>query len=397
MSAWIEINLDNLKSNIWAVRQRIGHQVKLMAVVKANAYGHGAVKIAQTCVKNGVDWLAVARLQEGIELRQHGITAPILNLGATLPHEISLLRRYAITPSVLDQSFAEALEKWARKNKEKVKCQIRIDVGYAGLGLTPREILPLLYQLLDSEWLEIEGLYTHISSAYRDDQELIARDLDRFDYLLQEIEDRGMSIPLIHAVSSPGIIKLPQAYYHMVRSGTSLYGMPSFKDQDDWGLKPLMQLKAKIVAIKHLEQGSITGYENSYQLDSPTRLATLSIGYAHGLFLFLLQQGRVLVGNKYAPIFGKAYMSHMFIDVTHIPDAQVGQEVVIMGAQGGQSISVEELAVQAGFDQVYCDVIGLLTQPLPKVYIENTKGKLPIVEVVRSKDYKGEDSNGTFR
>lgn len=370
-AAWVEVNLDNLKNNIDIISKKIGSRIRMMAVVKADGYGHGGAAIAKCCLKHGVNQFAVARVQEGIKLRQQGIDASIVVLGVVLPEQVPLVEEYDLIPAVFDGALAEHLDRTGRRKQKKIKCHVRVDIGSTGFGVMPSACVPFMARLTAMEGLKVEGLFTHFSAAYREDDRLITEDLGTFNQVLYDLRARGLRPALVHAVSSPGVVKLPGAYYDMVRPGTCLYGMPSLDHQADWGLRPLMQLKARILAIKEQHQGRLIGYGSNYEVTGTTRLATVSIGYADNLVLLMLQKGRVLVGNKEVPVFGRSYMSHLLIDVTHVPGVAVGQEVIILGQQGNQIITAQELANQVGFSTTYCDVICLLSKAMPRIYVEN--------------------------
>lgn len=369
MSVWIEANLENLKNNIRAIRQKVGYDVQIMAVVKANGYGHGAAKIAEYSLEYGVDQLAVALIQEGIELRQQGIKAPILILGAILPEQVELIRRYSLTATVCNLSLASSMAKVGEQNQERIKCHVRVDIGAVGIGVSPGDAILLVEDILAMEWLELEGMYTHLPSAYGQNIELIERDLALFNGVLTRLKEKEIHIPIIHACSSPGIMKIPTAYYNMVRPGTCLYGLPSFENQEDWGIKPVMQLKAKIVDIKELGNGELSGYGYKYKTTKPTRVAAIPMGYADGFFMFMLKRGEVLICNKPAPVFGKSFMSHFLVDITHIPEAEIGDEVVILGEQGESNVTAEQLAYQSEIGTTNCESICLLSNSVPRIYL----------------------------
>lgn len=381
--AWAEINLDHLVNNVEIIRSKLKRETKIMAIVKSDGYGHGAAVIANHLIKHGVEQLGVVMIEEAIELRKAGIEAPILILGVTLAEQAEQVLRYQLTPMVCTLEFAQALNQLALSSKKKAKVHLRLDIGLGSVGIKVEDALPFVQAMLKMEGLELEGVFTHLASSYGADESLIRVDLKKFEHTVEELARKlGISFPIVHAASSPGILHYPESHYDLVRAGIILYGLPATDKDVDLGLQPVMQLKAKILYIKELDAGTTIGYGSKQLVKRKTRLATVPLGYGDGLFLYYLTDGEVLVHGKRAPVYGQVFMDHFLIDVTDFPEVQIGDEVVIFGRQGTEVVTATEMAVRAQIGRLNSDCVTLLSKRVPRVYVQESMSVPEVSQLV---------------
>jgi len=366
--SWAEIDLNALHHNLDMVRNQLNTKTRIMAVVKANAYGHGAVEISRALLEYGIDAIAVATVGEAAELREHGINIPILILGSIAQPEIELLFDQHLVPTLNNPETAGRLNEWARQRGQKIKVHLRIDTGMGSYGLLPDKCLQMIDTIVKMDYLELTGIYTHINTIYGGKLEDSLEQLKTFDHLLSQLEQKGIHPPMVHACSSPAVLKLPQAEYDMVRLGIVLYGLPCGNDFLDNQLRPVMQIKTSLAAIKAVASNFGLGYGWTSTTNNPALIATLPIGYADAAFLHFLREGEVLIRGQRAPIIGKACMDHLIVDVSNIIDAAVGDEAVILGEQGDQRIKAEEIALRSGIDLNNIDMVCLLGSRVSLVY-----------------------------
>ncbi|GAA0376978.1 alanine racemase [Bacillus horti] len=373
VAAWVEINTQHLSHNVQFIRAKIGPERQIMAVVKANAYGHGAVEIATYLLNSGVQHLAVATVEEGLELRKAGIKAPILLLNSILPEQISKLLDYQLTPTIYTVAFAEKVSIEAKQRGAELPIHLRLDLASNGLGMLPDQAVYQIKQISRLPHLLIEGIYTHLVSAYRQDAKQVAEDIQSFENVLsscrEELQARGVPI-FRHVASSPSILNYPSAYYDLVRAGTCLYGLPSFVNQDGLLLKPVMSVKSRVCDIQYIEKGEMRGYYYSVFPESKVRVATLPIGYSHIPFLLLLKKPQVLIGGQKASAFGPANMSHLFVDVTHLPETRIGDEVVLLGAQGNEKLYAQDIIAETDLDISRCESICFISESIPRFFVK---------------------------
>jgi alanine racemase len=367
---WAEINLSALSHNLEMVRRQLNVKTRIMAVVKANAYGHGVVEISKALVDFGVAAIAVATVGEAAELRKNQIDIPILLLGTVAPKDYDDLFEQGLVPTLNNYEMAIYLNECGRKRGQKIMTHLRIDTGMGSYGLLHGECLQYIDKILEMEYLELGGLYTHINTIYGGRPEDAIKQVNSFDNLMTQLRNEGVNIPVIHACSSPAVLKLPQAEYDMVRLGIVLYGLPCGNEYLDGQIKAVMQIKTTVVAIKEVESDFRVGYGSTFTTTSPARIATLALGYADANFLHFLQEGEVLIRSQRAPIIGKSCMDHLIVNVSHIKDVALGDEAVILGEQGDEKITVEEIAKHSGICMDNCDLVCLLSSRVPRVYIK---------------------------
>ncbi len=363
------IDLDQLKVNLAVIAGKCAAHVKLMAVVKADAYGHGAERIAQTALSAGADCLAVANISEGVYLRNSNITAMILILGVLNHKWIPALFDNLLTPSISSIQEAKLIHEYGESIKQRCKVHIRIEVSGGTLGVQDQRNLQLIRAISQMEYIELEGLYTHLPSAYADDLTKAKHDLIMFDALLGQLQKLGIFIPLIHAASSPAILTLPIAHYNLVRCGILMYGLPAINNQLFLAVKPIMRIQSEIIGYKQIEPGSTYGYANKFVTDKLMDVAVIPFGYGDGSFMFYLQQGEVLIRGLRFAIIGQIYMDHFLVDVSNY-HTELGDEVIILGEQGSQCIAALDIAERASIGRLNSDLICLLSGRVPRIYIE---------------------------
>ncbi len=370
---WLEINLDAIAHNVRTIKEIVGRNTQIIAVVKANAYGHGAVEVSQVALENGVAILAVGVVEEGIILRKAGIKAPILICGLTLEDQLEPLLSYNLTPTICDLQILEALSKVAGENGKTVGIHIKIDTGMGRLGVSPPKTLNFVKKISKMRNIKIEGIFTHLAATNEKDGIYTKMQFDEYKKALLELEKEGINIPLKHIANSAAILNSSSMYLDAVRPGIILYGLfPSPKSERTVELKPATEFKTKIIFLKKVSPGKSIGYGRTYITTKPTKVATLPVGYADGYSRLLSNKGEVLVRGERAPIIGRICMDLCMIDVTHIPQVQIGDEVVLWGRQGSEIIWAEEIAGKIG--SIVYEVICMVDKErVPRVFIKDGK------------------------
>lgn len=363
--AWAEINLDAIAHNVQVAKANLKPSTKLCAVVKADAYGHGAVRVAQEAARNGADFLAVALLQEAVKLREAGIDLPILILGSMLPEVADLVVRYDISQAVFDEERLYALNEAALKQKTKAKIHIKIDTGMHRIGVHVRDAGSFAKLAASLPGIEIEGTFSHFATADWDDKEYAAYQFGRFQEALTAIEEVGVNPGIRHIANSAALSELQEYQMDMVRQGITLYGLhPAHMIECYKGFEPVMTVKTKISFIKELPAEATIGYGRTYALDRPSIIATLPIGYADGVSRRLSNKGYMIINEEKAPIVGRVCMDQVMLDVTDIPDVKVGDEVIVFG---GRELPMELVAEWA--DTICYEVICSVSPRVPRHYV----------------------------
>lgn len=343
------IDLDALRYNLAQARRRLAPSCAILAVVKADGYGHGAVAVSRTLVRLGAAALGVATLQEGVILREAGITAPILLLGALLPHQYADLVAYRLTPVIHDRDAAARLADYAAAKDLAWPAHVKVETGMGRLGLAPEEVPPLLESGCFERGLRLEGMMTHLADADGDDPEYTRGQIARFRTVLDRAAAAGRMPPLIHAANSAAILRYPEAHFTAVRPGLMLYGyhtLPALPPGVE--LRPVLTLAATVVQVRTLKPGESASYNRSFVARRPTRLAVLPIGYADGYDRALSGRGSVLIRGRRAPVCGKVCMDMTLVDVTDVPEARAGDEAILIGRQGDETITAADLAELTG-------------------------------------------------
>ena len=371
---WVEINLDAIANNVKNIKELIGEKKELMAVAKGNAYGHDAFETSLVVLKNGASRLAVARIEEGILLRKTGITVPILVLGLTLKQQTELLVSYNITPTVSEYEMIEKLSESALKEDKIVKVHLKVDTGMGRIGFFPNRILNFIKKVKVLKNVEIEGIFTHFSVADEKDKSYTEKQFGKFMEILNHLEKERIEIPIKHVSNSAALLDLTHMWLDLVRSGISVYGLyPSREVQKTVKLVPAHAFKTRIVFLKELPAGECISYGRTYTTKQKrTVVASLPVGYADGYNRLLSNQGEVLIRGRRFPVIGRICMDQTMIDVTNLPQVEIGDEVVLWGRQGQEEIAVEEIADK--IKTINYEVVHMPDKKrVPKLFIKNGK------------------------
>jgi alanine racemase len=346
---WAEIDLDAVAFNVGQFRQHIGPGAEVIAVVKANAYGHGAAPVAQAALEAGARRLAVHRATEGVELRQAGINGSVLIMGYTPPSGVEMIVKHRLTPSLITLEFAQALSGRAAAAGVKIPVHVKVDTGMNRYGLLPREAAAFIQALRALPGIMIEGLFTHFATADSLDQTYVRQQLARFKQVLLAVQQSGFQPPLVHACNSAAAMRLPEAHFNAIRIGIAMYGMhPSSEWPPVFKIRPALALKSLVSRVRELPAGVGVSYGRSYVTHQPTRAALAPVGYGDGYHRILSNKGEVLIRGQRAPIIGRVCMDQFVVDINHIPGVLQDDEVVLLGRQGDEEIRAEEVAALAG-------------------------------------------------
>ena len=371
---WAEVDLDAIAHNIKEIRKITNPNAKIMAVVKADAYGHGFLEVAKTLLENGADRLAVAVLQEGKQLRSRGVTVPILILGASGEEAVEDLINFDITPSVFTYEFSKALSYEAERKEKVTKIHIKIDTGMSRIGFLAgennEEIVDEIIKISKLPYIEIEGIFSHFATSDEYDKSYTLLQYGRFMDVCNRLEEKGLNIPIKHICNSAGIMMYPEMHLDMVRPGVILYGMyPSDEvDKSRLDLIPAMTLKSTITHIKEVEPGRGVSYGKEYITDKKTKIATVPIGYADGYLRKLAKHGKMIVDGVKVPIIGRICMDQCMIDVTNVHNIDKGDEVIIFGREG---VTVDDLA--EWLETINYEVSCVIGKRIPRIYTKDGK------------------------
>ncbi|MBT4258465.1 MAG: alanine racemase [Nitrospina sp.] len=363
-----EIDLRAFRHNLQNLRNYLAPQTQIMAVVKADAYGHGAVPCARIAVASGADYLGAGVIEEGIELRKSGINTPILILGSIFANEVEDLVYYDLATILCNLPLAQALSKEGRKQNKIVSVHIKLDTGMNRLGVSPKYSTTLLDQIHNLPNLKVEGISTHFSSADNEDISITQVQIEKFRTTLAKLKN----VPIVHCANTSALFRIPESHFNMVRPGLILYGSlpsPSLNkvlSQKENHFQPVMQWKSQIILIKPIAKGQPISYSGSFITRQNSLVATLPIGYADGLHRSLSNKIDVLIRGKRAPQIGNICMDMTLIDVTKIQGVEEGDEVVLFGEQEGQVIQVEEMATKG--ETIPYEILCNVGKRVPRIY-----------------------------
>lgn len=371
-----EIDLSKLAANVRAFRQFLPANVQLMAVVKADAYGHGAYETACVALREGATMLGVASLEEGKSLREKGIAAPILILGHTDHRQNPSLLKNRLTPTVLNWETAVALSRLARSQGKQIPVHVKLDTGMGRLGLgQPREALHFLEKVATLPGTMLEGVYTHFAAADEAESGFTGHQLRIFKDILKRCREKEISIPLKHAANSAAALKFPATYLDLVRIGIGLYGYypdgckpPAqiTQEKEYPRLQPVMSLKSRIVFLKKVPARTPVSYGRTYLAPGQTTIATVALGYADGYNRLLSNKGAMLVRGRKAPVAGRICMDYTMLDVGEIPGVREGDEAVAFGRQATLEINADDLARELG--TISYEVLCNVSKKVPRAY-----------------------------
>jgi alanine racemase len=367
VSTWVEVDLDRFDSNLRAIRALVGEERDILLVVKADAYGHGAVDIAAAAEEAGVAQLGVATLHEGIQLRQAGCRLPIVALSPLLPSEIGEAVAHRLDPSVCDLRFARDLSEAARAAGSPVRCHVEIDTGMGRTGVRVDEAEAFVAALVAHPGLRLATLYTHFPDADGPDLEFTAQQVREFRALLERLASRGIVPPRVHAANSAGTVNLAASHFDWVRIGLLAYGHLPPRAATSLDLEPVMSFKSRIVQIRDLPAGTPISYARTFVTSRPTRTGVVAVGYGHGYSWLLSGRGHMLVRGRRVAILGRVTMDLTMVDLTDAGPVEVGDEVVLFGEQGGERLTLEELA--RGSETLPYEVMCTIGKRVARIYV----------------------------
>lgn len=362
-----EIDLAAIRHNIRQIRTAVGPVVKLMAVVKANAYGHGAVKVSRAALEAGADCLAVAIPEEGAELRAAGLAVPIFVLGLTLPEQAKLVVDYHLTAAVATMDSIRALSHAARDAGRRCRIMLKVDTGMGRVGIAPVQAEEFRQYIQASPGVELAGVFTHLAAADAADKAHAAKQLAGFGSVIERLGAK-CNLTYISAANSATVIDLPKGHFNTVRPGIILYGLPPSHDMHaSLDLRPAMAFKTRVVFVKEVPAGTTVSYGCTFATDRGTFLATLPVGYADGYSRHLSNKASVLIGGKRRPVVGRVCMDQVVVDAGPEGDVSVGDEAVLVGRQGKDEITLTELADLAG--TINYELACAVSARVPRVYL----------------------------
>ena len=363
----LEIDLAVIGRNVRLLRSRVPEAAALMAVVKADGYGHGAAQVGRAALENGASWLAVAIPEEGARLREAGIVAPILVLGGIAREGAEAAARYHLTQAVFDLDTVAWLEEAASRHRTAVDVHLKVDSGMGRIGVrTEKEMLAVADAARSAKHLRLTGVFTHFATSDEEDLSFTKAQAARFAGLVSALK-YGFPEVMVHAANSAALLRCPEFAYDMVRAGIALYVDPRLPGDCGHGLGEAMRWVTRAVQVKEIAPGESVSYGRRFVAGRPTRVMTLPVGYADGYHRVIGGRGRALVRGRSAPVIGRVCMDQIMLDVTDIPDACAGDEVVLLGRQGEEWISVREMGVWCGM--IDYEVLLSPTARVPKVYV----------------------------
>ena len=370
---WAEIDLDAAKFNIRNIKKIVGNK-EIIAVVKADAYGHGAIDLAPIFINNGASKLAVAIITEALELIENNIKVPIMILGYTPLEYGDVLIKNDIEQTVYDLEYAKGLSEIALSLGKKAKIHIAIDTGMGRIGFLPKdESIKIIEEISALEGISIEGLFTHFATSDEENKEYTYEQFSKLKDITKKLKERGINIPLKHASNSGAIVDLPETYLDGVRAGIILYGYyPSEQvNKENLALKNVMTVKTMVCHVKELDKDMYVSYGRTFKTNRKSIIATLPIGYADGYSRLLSGKAKVIINGKLVPVVGRICMDQCMIDVTDAGEVKVGDEVIILGSDGDLKFNADDMAEAMG--TINYEILCMIKQRIPRVYMENGK------------------------
>lgn len=364
-ATWVEINLGAIAHNLQEIKRKVA-PAEIMAVIKADAYGHGLKEVARVALENNARYLGVSTVEEGVQLRKQ-TTTPILVFGGFFENQIKACLEHDLELTLFDFERAGALSKQAQASGNSAKVHIKVDTGMTRVGVHWQESLDFTRRVSELRYVKIVGIYTHFASADAKDKSFAKTQLQRFQKVLTELEMRNIQIPLKHTANSGAILDLPESYFDMVRPGVSIYGYyPSFEATESINLQPAMSFKSQVVAVKQVESGTKISYDSTYETVKQTKIVTVPVGYADGYNRLLSNQGEVLIRGKRYPVVGQVCMDFIMVDIGLENDIQTGDEVVLLGCQGDEEISIYEICEK--LNTIPYEFTCMISSRVPRVY-----------------------------
>jgi len=370
LATWVEVDLDQIDSNLDALQGRVGAGRELLLVVKADAYGHGAVEVARTAAERGVRHFGVATLHEGIQLRVGGLTKNVWVLSPLLESEIPEAVAHRLEPTLPSLEFARELSAESLRRARATRVHVEVDTGMGRTGVDPEEAVPFLREVTALAGLRLGSVYTHFPDADARDPDFTHGQVRRFRELLAELAALGIRPPLVHAANSAGLLRFPDALGDLVRPGLAVYGLTP-PNSDGLALKPAMQFKSRVVQLRRLPAGRPVSYGRTFVTARPTLIGVVPVGYGHGYSWLCSNRGAMLVGGRRAAIVGRVTMDLTMVDLTEHQGVRVGDEVVLFGEQGDARLPVEEVA---GWSETLSyEVLCTIGKRVPRIYLRGRR------------------------
>jgi alanine racemase len=362
------VDLDAYRENIQLVKKRIGPERGIVAVVKANGYGHGMLEIARAALDEGAAMLGVATVDEAVMLRRLGFHLPVIILGPIFPKDSEAILAHDITASIGSLEVARALDRTARTWKKKPRVHVKVDTGMGRFGFWHEEMPGVLDALKRLKGVVFEGIFTHFSESDGRSRIFTLEQLRQFRRVLELCRAKSLEPPIKHAANSGAILQFPEAFFDLVRPGIMLYGLlPSLEVSRTLNIQPVMTLVSKVVLVRDVRRGRYLSYARTYRTKSRRRIATIPFGYGDGYPRAFSNRGYVIIRGRKAPIVGRVTMDQILVDVTRIPNVAVGDDVLIYGRQGKHYIPIEEVAASIG--SISYELVCAVTQRVPRVYV----------------------------
>lgn len=377
---WAEIDLDNLAFNLKGIKA-LAKSKEIIGIVKADAYGHGAVDIVPTLLENGVTRLAVAVISEAVELRRAGIEAPIMILGYTPLSLAKELLAYDIAPTVFSYDYAKELSKLATENHKVIKIHIALDTGMGRIGFLPNEdSVEEVSKISKLHNLEIEGLFSHFSTSDEMDKEYSKSQFKKYKWFVEKLNENNVNIKIKHLANSAAIMELPDTHFDGVRPGIILYGYYPSEEvvKEVLSLKPVMSLKTNIVHVKKVKKGEYISYGRTFRCERDSVIATIPVGYADGYTRLMKDKAKVIINDKFVPVVGRICMDQCMIDITDIEGVQVGDEVILLGQSKNCKFNADNIAEIIG--TINYEIVCMISKRVPRVYVKGG-------EVVKVRNY----------
>ena len=373
---YLKIDLDKICKNINEVIKKVGKDTKVLAIVKGDAYGHGAIEVTKALSEIGTYGFAVATVGEALALRRAGITKPILILDFVFPNQFETIIRNDIMLTVFQYGIAKELNEAAGQMGTTVHIHIKVDTGMGRIGFIPDEdSIDEICRIAQLPNIEIDGIFTHFACADMTDKTSMNKQYELFKSFVRKLEERGINIPIKHVCNSAAIIDMDDGFLNLVRSGIVTYGLYPSEEvhKENLKIEPAMELHSVVINIKTIHKGDTVSYGSTYVAEKPTVIATIPVGYADGYPRLLSNKGSVLIHGKRAKIVGKICMDQFMVDVTDIPDVSIGDNVTLIGRDGSECITCEEIGDISG--RFNYEFLCCITRRVPRVYIRNGKTK----------------------
>jgi len=377
----VEIDLDAITHNLREIRRFISPRTRIMAIVKADAYGHGAEEVALTAYREGVEMLGVTRVEEGIRLRQANITLPILVLSPIIPAEVPWAVDYNLTLTITNLEIARLLSQYTIQSNKTVKVHVKVDTGMGRLGILPEETTNFVSQILKLPRLELEGIFSHFASADVPEDSFTGQQLHCFQEIIERLQKNGIEPPLQHIANSAAIVNIPDSHLDIVRPGLLIYGIPPSRTDTRLKLRPALTLKTTLIDWKEVPPGWSISYGRTYTCHRKEKVGIIPAGYANGFDRAFSNRGEVLIQGKRVPVRGRVCMDLCMVGLDQLPGVTTGEEVVLIGSSGGERISIWDWADRLG--TIVHEIPCAISHRVPRVYL--SKGKVVKIKSLTGK------------